>query len=465
MKILLYSAIVLLLNLPYPSAQATTTVNLGAVVNEMGKDLRFRYRLVKGSELLKGEVKWEARVPYGVKDIYKLKNGNLLVITRDSYAVADCERIYETDNDDEYLSFFSPEGVLLNKISIGGASIVKIHQSDDGSLISLEGGYHESPMFVITDGEGKLHFKTYGKVVPYPSSRGDFLVNGRSRTYTRPAYIVIPGGERRSINIGRLMNIDGSDRSAPLTALGDKERDMAVLWSFGDKVLLIGDGSREGSNILTYYDTRHDRIIWNKEIPFYPRIVAASHDSSTGNWYTLGNCSPNELKYRTIISSMNSGEIQGAIIDSGGIWDESIGSQDGCFYANIIGGLKKDDLSYRVFLAKIDPRFNVICYGLLWAGNALRKMKHLRGYVWGMQKACTLAGNCYPIVTPIYDMRGGLSSDQKMDLFSRRVDPVILEGYWFIYEMNDQYVTLVGQLDRKGGVLRMIRTKRGDIGL
>jgi hypothetical protein len=62
-------------------------------------------------------------------------------------------------------------------------------------------------------------------------------------------------------------------------------------------------------------------------------------------------------------------------------------------------------------------------------------------------------------------MRGGLSSDQKMDLFSRRVDPVILEGYWFIYEMNDQYVTLVGQLDRRGGKLRMIRIKRGDIGL
>jgi hypothetical protein len=265
------------------------------------------------------------------------------------------------------------------------------------------------------------------------------------------------------------MNIDGSDRSAPLTALGDKERDMAVLWSFGDR-LLLGKKRSEDPNdysyVLTYYDARQDNVIWSREFPFYTDIQAISYDNTSGEMYALGMCAYNPLRYVNVIISIDSGQLASATTSSE--ISGAIGLRGGYFCGTLGGKIEvsKDNWRSRLFLLKLNPRFDVVRYGILSAGCGLEKMKELRGYVWGVQKACTLAGNCYPIVTPIYDMRGGLSSDQKMDLFfSRRVDPVILEGYWFIYEMNDQYVTLVGQLDRKGGVLRMIRTKRGDIGL
>ena len=87
-------------------------------------------------------------------------------------------------------------------------------------------------------------------------------------------------------------------------------------------------------------------------------------------------------------------------------------------------------------------------------------MKSSDGYVWGIHRGCTLDNVCYPIVTAIYNMGSESSSETCAEPVSKRVDPVLLEGFWVIDKVTDDKAILIGQLDPRGGVLERISIDR-----
>jgi hypothetical protein len=113
------------------AGQGVQTVDLNSVISEMGRDLTYEYDLIAGEELMGCEQEWEVDIPYGVRDIVKVGDGNLLVITRSNRSKPGCKAIGKGSDDEEIVSVYSPDGVLLNRMSLSSRWIWRIYQSGD----------------------------------------------------------------------------------------------------------------------------------------------------------------------------------------------------------------------------------------------------------------------------------------------------------------------------------------------
>lgn len=464
------SVILLYVLAAHSSNPTGNQADLEPVLSQMAEHLDYKGKFVSKDELLQGDVIWTAGVPNGIKDIHRLRNGNLLVITRSNLSTGDCKPGSETETDEEDALFFNPQGILLGRVSLGGASTVRIHQSASGSLLSLEAAYGEKPMFAITDGDGRLLFKAYGKTRLYPSSRGDYLINGYlgagPAPYRAPLRIEHADGKSGRIEAGTRLGRDGSPQPAS-SGLESALAGHRILWAFGDTLLLSSRGRQEGSYTWTYYDLRTNTAIWSTELPFYSDVRAVSLDRSGGRWYVLGAPFSNDPRLenlKNVIVDLGSGALACALT-GGYVWD-AVGSSDGFFYGNVSGRMRVGGRNsrHRLFLVKFDPRFRVARYGLLWAGYPLERMQERGGFVWGIQGSFRRAGECYPTVTAVYDMRGKAVPDDGDEITRLRADPLLLEGHWFVEDITTERIMLIGQPDPASGRIVRLGIERDRIG-
>lgn len=468
-SILLLVAVSVPLILRTPAAEnAVPPVDLGAVVEEMGRDLTYEYDLITAEELSGCERQWEVELPYGVRTMHKLGEGNLLVASRNNLSQPGCEARYPTGEDEEILSIFGPDGRVLHRRSLGASAVGRCYTSGDGRVVSLSTGWDHDSRRMVIDHNGREYFSIEGGVTVelFPLSDGEYLVC--SRPYADSGQVFVdaftPTGERRPVVVGYFLREDGGRLIDAVPEEFNREWGQ-VIWADDEKLLYtwrVADASGveyRYDNALALLDLRTRAVVWEKVVPStsYQPAVASGRP---GDRYILLDHRANDEGIRHTVIAAASGETVGkaAGVTGGSMW-LPLGSGDGYFYANATGRLKLDrGFGFRSFLVKCSLQLHVVRHGLLYDGLSLNEIRELDGFVWGIHKACTLNGRCYPVVTAIYDMRGEGPAGE--DVLSTRVKPVLLEGYWFIVEMTEGQVVLVGQIEPRGGPLQRVVVDR-----
>lgn len=469
---ILFAAVVLYLQMhASPVAErGVPSVDLVAVVEEMGRDLTYEYELITGEELAGCEVQWEADLPYGIRAMLGLGEGNILIVSNSRYAIPECIRPFGHPSDEEMLSIYGPDGMIIHRRLLGSwrVLVLRSYTSPDGKLVSLYTCWDHDCRMSVIDHRGRECFSIEGGVTVelFPSSEGDYLVC--SRPYGAEGKIFIdafqPTGERYPVEVGSFMRADGS-RLVDAVAEELNNEWGQVIWADDGNLLYtwrVADTSGVAcryQNALALLDMKTSASVWETIIPStsYQPVVASG---KPGERYILLDHHANDEGISHTVIEAASGRTVGMIagrLPGGRLWS-AIGAEGGSFYANASGLLKMDRGGFRSFLVKCSPQLEVVRHGLLYDGYGLQEKKESGGYVWGIHRPCTLDGRCYPVVTAIYDMRG--EALPGADVLSTRVKPVLLEGYWFITEMTEDQVVLVGQVDPRGGALQKVTMDR-----
>jgi hypothetical protein len=397
--------------------------------------------------------------------MFELGGGNLLIVSRSNLSHSGCEARGKKQEDEETLSIYDPDGTLLHRRSLGGGWVEPwLYTSETGDLVSLStADYHHDNRRIVTDHTGVEYFSVEGggTIQLFPSSDGEHLVY--SKPYAEPGRILVdilnPSGERRPVDVGDFLAEDGS-RLIDAVSEESNRTPGQVIWAADEKLLYtwwVADTAgvaRDHLSALALLDTKNNTVVWQRIHPpvsYQPAVASGK----PGDRYILLDHPANEEGISHTVIAGGSGETVGRA--AGGHMWTLVGSEDGSFYANVTGRLKIGE-RFRRFLVKCSPQLGIVRHGMLYDGYSLNEVRELNGYVWGNHRACVLGEHCYPVVTAIYDMRGDPPSDRGS--LPARVKPVLIEGYWFIVEMSDDQIVIVGQIDPRGGTLQKLAIDR-----
>lgn len=445
----------ILLTSSHMSANGPASIDMSAVIKELSKNASFEYSFISADQLKRGTIVWQQPVPSKVRGIWGLGPENLLVV---------CEKDLPSPSPyvkphEETLLIFKSSGNLLVQEFIGEYSVRNVHQSHDGSLVSIETERDHDIINIVTDFNASGFLRIGYHSVLLPSWNGEYLINKSSRRTGNTSTLVIDaGGREKRVPSVRLLNKDGSAREAGM-ASSLQEESKGVLGAFANGELLLSGCDSAGLDCaLTLYNADEGRMIWTRGVPPLTSIEAICNDSAHSRTYLLMNPAANEHGVQSFVIAKEDGEFSSEVQGSG-VWN-SIGSNDGHFYSIFSEEPPPEQRPKYKFILKHTPEFTIESYGVLCEYHSLHSMKLYADYLYGTFENCPIDGRTISLVTALFNMGANSAPIGSNGIPSKGVKPVVLEGNWYVRNITTNEVELIGQLDPSDGYLTRITIQR-----
>ncbi len=428
---------------------------MAAVIQGLSANASFEYSFISAEQLKQATVVWQQAVPSRVGDIWGLGPDNLLVV---------CEKDLPSSNPsakptEETILIFDPNGNTLAQKFLGAYKVHNVYQSHTGSLVNIETENDHNTLNIIADHKGSSFLQIGYRFVLLPSWNGEYLIKTSSlgRGLESVATIDV-GGQERTVAATRFMNRDGSSKTVNIAEDFHEEK-KGVLWVFDNNDLLfVGRDSSETTSKLTLYNILEGRKIWELQVPPLTSVDAVCSEKDGQSMYLLLSPSANERGVQNFVISRANGELISEGFGMGAGY--SIGSDDGYFYSVFSGESPPGQTTNSLFVLKHTPKLEIERYGVLCESHSLHSMKLCSEYLYGFIENFPLSSKTIRYATAIYNMGGNLTEPNRGDILDRKVEPVILEGNWYIKNISVNNIELIGQLDPVDGCLTRVMINR-----
>jgi hypothetical protein len=457
--ILIVAAVCTLLSVYLASSHVETQgpeeVDMAAVIKGLSANASFEYSFISAEQLKQVTAVWQQAVPSRVRDMWGLGPDNLLVV---------CEKDLSSPSPyvkptEETISIFDPTGNIIAQNFLGEYKVRNVYQSHTGSLVNIETENDHNALNIVTDHNGSSFLQIEYRFALLPSWDGEYLIKtsplGRG---LKSVATIDAGGREREVAATRFMNKDGSSKTTNIAEDFHEEK-KGVLWVFDNNDLLfVGRDSSETTSKLTLYDILEGRKVWELQVPPLTSVDAVCSEKDGQSMYLLLSPSSNERGVHNFVISRGNAELVSESFGNGAAY--SIGSDDGYFYSVFSGESPPGQTTNSLFVLKHTPKLEIERYGVLCQSHSLHSMKLCGEYLYGFFENFPLSGKTIRYATAIYNMGGNLPGNNDDDLLNKKVEPVILEGNWYIRNISRNDVELVGQLDPVDGCLTKVMIDR-----